>query len=422
MYLIIVGGKIVKTEIIAVGTELLLGQIVNTNAAFLSERLASLGCEVYYQTVVGDNMTRLEEVLAIAESRSECIILCGGLGPTDDDLTKKAVAEHLKVQLVIDQKGEQKIRNMFDQRQQIMTPNNLRQAETLEGSKTLQNPNGLAVGSYLAKKNHHYFLLPGPPSELMPMFTETVAPILQEIHPIDQRLYSRVLRFYGIGESQLTTLLEKEMNEQTNPTLAPYAKSNEVTLRLTANAPDESKAAVLLDGLEAQIQAKVGHYFYGYGDDYSLAADVVTQLTKSQKTVTAAESLTAGLFQSTLGEISGASQVFKGGFVTYSAEMKEKLLSIDPKLINQYGVVSQECAEAMATHARKIVDTDFALSFTGVAGPNELEEQAVGTVWIALADREGILDCQKYHFTRDRQAVRDASVMAGLNMLRKKLI
>lgn len=410
-----------KTEIIAVGTELLLGQIVNTNAAYLSEELAGLGYEVYYQTVVGDNLERLDRALTIAESRSQCIILCGGLGPTEDDLTKKAAAKHLNISLVLDKEGERRIREMFEKRQQTMTPNNLQQAETLKGSMTLQNPNGLAVGSYICQEDRHYFLLPGPPNELKPMFAKEVVPILQTINQTENRLCSRVLRFYGIGESRLVTVIQQELDEQTNPTIAPYAKSNEVTLRLTAKAKNQHEADLLLHQEEEKILAKIGDYFYGYGDDNSLAKETVKILKEKNKTITAAESLTAGLFQSTLGEISGVSQVFKGGFVTYSAEMKEKLLSIDSNLIETYGVVSRECAEAMAVQVRKIVDVDYGLSFTGVAGPDELENQPAGTVWIALADRKGIVDCQKFSFTRDRQAVRDASVMAGLNLLRKQL-
>lgn len=410
-----------KTEIIAVGTELLLGQIVNTNAAYLSEELAGLGYEVYYQTVVGDNLERLDRALTIAESRSQCIILCGGLGPTEDDLTKKATAKHLNTSLVLDKEGERRIREMFEKRQQTMTLNNLQQAETLKGSVTLQNPNGLAVGCYICQEDQHYFLLPGPPNELKPMFAEEVVPILQTINQTEDRLYSRVLRFYGIGESRLVTVIQQELEEQTNPTIAPYAKSNEVTLRLTAKAKNQHEADLLLRQQEEKILAKIGDYFYGYGDDNSLAEETVKLLKEKNKTITAAESLTAGLFQSTLGEVPGVSQVFKGGFVTYSAEMKEKLLSIDSHLIETYGVVSRECAEAMAVQARKKVDADYGLSFTGVAGPDELESQPAGTVWIALADREGIVDCQKFSFTRDRQAVRDASVMAGLNLLRKQL-
>lgn len=411
-----------KAEIIAVGTELLLGQVVNTNATFLSEQLADLGMEVYYQTVVGDNRNRLEELLNLADKRSDLIVLCGGLGPTEDDLTKEVVARHVGKSLVQDPKGYQILLHFFENSQRVMTENNLQQALTIQDSITLQNPNGLAVGSLYQGEKSTYLLLPGPPSELKPMFRQNAVPELQKVFPTEEKLYSTVLRFYGIGESQLVTDLADLIDGQTNPTIAPYAKENEVTLRITVKTGDENEAEKLLKELEQKILQRVGEFFYGYGDDNSLAKVVVDLLRAHGKTVTAAESLTAGMFQSTLGSISGVSEVFPGGLVTYSPKLKIALLGVKEETIEKYGVVSEECAKEMAVNSLALGQSDFALSFTGVAGPDELEGQAAGTVWIGLAKRDGQVEARCYHFNRNRQYVQQSAVMKGLDLIRRAIL
>ncbi|EOI06733.1 competence/damage-inducible protein CinA domain [Enterococcus moraviensis ATCC BAA-383] len=411
-----------KAEIIAVGTELLLGQVVNTNATFLSEELADLGIEVYYHTVVGDNPKRLENLLGEADHRSDLIVLCGGLGPTDDDLTKDTVAAHIHHTLVQDEQALARLHEFFTFSNNAMTENNLRQTLMIDGGIAIQNPTGLAVGTLITKNETTYLLLPGPPNELKPMFHHNVRPLLEERFPQAEQLISRVLRFYGIGESQLVTELKDLIDNQTNPTIAPYAKPNEVTLRLTAKIADEMAGQQLLDDLEAKVMDTVGDYFYGYGDDNSLVNVTVEALKEHGKTVTAAESLTAGLFQSTLGDISGVSKVFKGGFVTYSVETKEQFLGIDPLLLKKEGTVSEACAIAMAEQARKLADADIAVSFTGVAGPNELEGQPVGTVWIGLAEKgqPTVAVCQQ--FNRDRRYIRQSAVMKGLDLIRRAVV
>ncbi|WP_368742075.1 competence/damage-inducible protein A [Enterococcus casseliflavus] len=410
-----------KAEIIAVGTELLLGQVVNTNATFLSEELASLGIDVFYHSVVGDNPNRLEELLTIADKRSDLIVLCGGLGPTDDDLTKQVTARHVGQELVRDERGYHQLKAFFENSQRRMTENNLRQTLVFKDGVSLPNPNGLAIGIFYQTAATSYLLLPGPPSELQAMFLTHAKPLLLEQFPQEEVLLSRVLRYYGIGESALVTELADLIENQVNPTIAPYAKPNEVTLRLTVKTADEAQGIKQLDALEETVQARVGAYFYGYGEQNSLAETVVELLIEKKKTVTAAESLTAGLFQATLGGIPGVSEVFPGGFVTYSAATKSKLLGIDPGLLESYGTVSQECAEAMAVYARKQAETDYAVAFTGVAGPDELEGQPKGTVWIALASDKGV-SSQLYHFNRDRTYIRHSAVMAGLNQIRKELL
>lgn len=410
-----------KAEIIAVGTEILMGQVVNSNATFISEELASLGIEVYHHSVVGDNPQRLKQQLRHAESRSDLIVLCGGLGPTTDDLTKDVTAEFVGQTLVEDPAGKAALLAFFEKAHREMTPNNLRQVLVFKDGISLPNETGLAIGIfYSTPANQHYLLLPGPPSELQPMFLHQAKPLLAERFQQDEVLVSRVLRFYGIGESQLVTKLSDLIDKQTNPTIAPYAKPNEVTIRLTAKAVDGATAATLLDPLEAEILAEVGVFFYGYGEENSLEKVVVQALLQQKVTLTAAESFTAGLFQATIGNVDGVSAVFPGGFVTYSAATKESFLGVSPELIATHGTVSQACAEAMALKAREKAGTDLAVSFTGVAG-DSFEGQPTGTCWIALATAEGVFS-QLYHFTRDRSYIRHSGVMAGLDLIRRYLL
>lgn len=410
------------SEIIAVGTELLLGQVVNTNATFLSEQLADLGIDVYYQTVVGDNPVRLEELIQLAETRSKLIILCGGLGPTEDDLTKEVTAEHLGRKLIQNTEGYKKLLTFFETTKWKMTENNLQQSQIIEGGIPLPNRTGLALGTFFQTEDHVYILLPGPPSELKPMFIEQVRPLLAEKFPSDEKLISKVLRFYGIGESRLVTELKDLIETQINPTIAPYAKSNEVTLRLTVKNKDVQAGNQALLALEERIQERVGEYFYGYGDNNSLPKVVVDLLKERSQTITAAESLTAGAFQAALGDISGVSAVFPGGFTTYSLETKANFLTIDHRFLEKYGTVSQECAEKMALQARKSAGTDYGISFTGVAGPDVLEGQPVGTVWIALAYGDEAVISQKYRFVGERAAIRRSAVMQGFDLLRRQVL
>lgn len=411
-----------RAEIIAVGTELLLGQVVNTNATFLSEKLADMGIEVYFHTVVGDNPKRLEVLLQLADTRSELIVLCGGLGPTDDDLTKNVLADHVGVPLVQNQEGLVALKDFFEQRQSTMTPNNLRQIETLQGGLPLPNRTGLAIGCLYKNEKNNYLLLPGPPSELKPMFLEQARPLLEKEFPTTERLTSRVLRFFGIGESRLVTELAEMIEQQSNPTIAPYAKPNEVTLRITAKTEDEISANALLDQTEAEIMAKVGEFFYGYGEENSLVEVVVSLLKENQLSITAAESLTAGEFQATLGRVPGVSEVFPGGFVTYSAATKANFLGIDSTLFDHVGVVSEECAKLMAEAALQRAETDYAVSFTGVAGPDKLEDKAKGTVYIGLAQKGKATIVTENHFTRDRSYIRHSAVMKGLDMVRRSIL
>ncbi|HGI4588694.1 TPA: competence/damage-inducible protein A [Streptococcus agalactiae] len=416
-----------RAEIIAVGTEILTGQIVNTNAQFLSEKIAELGIDIYFQTAVGDNEERLLSLLDIASQRSQLVILCGGLGPTEDDLTKQTLAKFLGKSLTVDLLASRKLDRFFSSRPQFArTPNNERQAQLVEGSIPLQNLTGLAVGGIVTSKGVQYMVLPGPPSELKPMVMEQVVPILSNN---GTKLYSRVLRFFGIGESQLVTILEDIIKNQTDPTIAPYAKVGEVTLRLSTKAENQDEADFKLDSLEKEILAlktldnrKLKDLLYGYGDNNSMARTVLELLKVQNKTITAAESLTAGLFQSQLAEFSGASQVFNGGFTTYSMEAKSQLLGIPKKKLQEYGVVSHFTAEAMAQQARQLLKADFGIGLTGVAGPDELEGYPAGTVFIGIATPEGVSSIKVSIGGKSRSDVRHISTLHAFDLVRRALL
>ena len=415
-----------KAEIIAVGTEILTGQIVNTNAQFLSEKLAEIGVDVYFQTAVGDNEARLLSLLEIASQRSNLVILTGGLGPTEDDLTKQTLAKFLGKDLVFDPQAQEKLDIFFAHRPDYArTPNNERQAQIVEGATPLPNETGLAVGGVLEVDGVTYVVLPGPPSELKPMVLNQLLPMLMT----GTKLYSRVLRFFGIGESQLVTILADLIDHQTDPTLAPYAKTGEVTLRLSTKAVSQEKADQALDILENQILSRqtfegisLRDICYGYGEETSLASVVVEELKKRQKSITAAESLTAGLFQATLADFSGVSAIFNGGFVTYSLEEKSKMLDIFEQELKEHGVVSEFTARKMAEQARIKTQSDYGVSLTGVAGPDSLEGHPAGTVFIGLAHPQGTEVIKANIAGRSRADVRQIAVMHAFNLVRKALL
>lgn len=415
-----------KAEIIAVGTEILTGQILNTNAQFLSEKLAEIGVDVYIQTAVGDNEARLLSVLKIARERSELVILTGGLGPTEDDLTKQTVAKFLGKNLVFDAQAQAKLDDFFAQRPDYArTPNNERQAQIIQGATPLANETGLAVGGMIEVEGVTYVVLPGPPSELKPMVLNELLPRLMT----GAKLYSRVLRFFGIGESQLVTILADLIEQQTDPTLAPYAKTGEVTLRLSTKAKSKEEADLALNTLEEQILSRdtfegtsLRELCYGYGDETSLASLVVEELKKRQISITAAESLTAGLFQASIADFSGVSAIFKGGFVTYSLEEKAKMLDIPQTELEIHGVVSTYTAEKMAEQAREKTASDIGISLTGVAGPESLEGHPAGTVFIGLSQESGTEVIRVNIGGRSRTDVRKIAVMHAFNLVLKALL
>ncbi|SFF97338.1 competence/damage-inducible protein A [Streptococcus equinus] len=416
-----------KAEIIAVGTEILTGQITNTNAQFLSEEFAKLGIDVFFQTAVGDNEERLLSIIDLASKRSDLVVLCGGLGPTEDDLTKQTLAKYLGRNLVFDEQASKRLDEFFATRPQFTrTANNERQAQLIEGSTPLQNSTGLAVGGVLEVDGVTYVVLPGPPSELKPMVWDYLVPLLSSDH---KQLYSRVLRFFGIGESQLVTVLSDLIENQTDPTIAPYAKTGEVTLRLSTKADNLETAKAKLDELEHKILAKktlnsipLENLLYGYGDDNSMARVVFDLLKQKHKTITAAESLTAGLFQSSIADFPGSSAVFNGGFVTYSIEEKAKMLQIPLKDLQEHGVVSHFTAEKMAEQSRLLTDADFGIGLTGVAGPDGLEGHPAGTVFIGIATREKVHSIRVVIGGRSRSDVRHIACLYAFNLVRQALL
>lgn len=373
-----------KAEIIAVGSELLLGQISNTNARFISTQLAEIGLDVYYHTVVGDNADRLVESIKIAEKRADLIIFTGGLGPTKDDLTKETIAKHLGLNLVLDNHAIIYIEDFFKRMGRKMTDNNKKQALVLEGSTVLENKHGMAPGMLLTTESHSYMLLPGPPKEMEPMFQFEAKPLLPKLLLDENVIMSHVIRFYGIGEAELETEVQDLLDNQTNPTLAPLASDGEVTLRLTAKSNSEDEAWKKIEELQAEILNRVGKFVYGYNND-SLPSKLREILIENELTISAAESMTAGLFQSELAAVPGMGEALVGGMITYTEDVKIKQLGVDAAIIEKYSVVSSECAEQMALKVKEKFQTDIGVGITGAAGPDGHGGQPAGTIWIGIA-------------------------------------
>lgn len=414
------GTKDMNAEIIAVGSELLLGQINNTNARFLSRQLADIGINVFYHTVVGDNPSRLKAAIGIAEERSDLVIFTGGLGPTKDDLTKEAIAEHLGAELVHNEDALRQIELYFERTGKVMTENNRKQAIVLKGSEVLPNDHGMAPGMVYAKGTKTYMLLPGPPKEMEPMYLAYGHPALLARMDSQDKILSRVLRFFGIGEAMLETEIEDLIDSQSNPTIAPLAADGEVTLRLTAKHQSLDAALQLIEEAEEKILSRTGEFFYGY-DDTSLMNELTKRLKEKGLTIGCAESLTGGMFQQEFTSIPGAGSLLKGGVVCYTNEVKEKVLKVKKETIEKDGVVSKACASELAENAASLTGADIGISFTGVAGPDELEGKPVGTVYIGIAIKGRPAHVEKLNLGGSRAANRSRSVKYGCHFLMKEL-
>ena len=374
-------------EILSVGTELLLGNIVNLDAQILSQELSKLGLNVYWHTVVGDNPQRAREAVAIAKQRADVIITTGGLGPTCDDLTKNVLAEAFGKKLVFDEGSAQRIRSYFTRTKRPMTENNLQQAMLPEGCTVLENDWGTAPGCAFEADGCHVVMLPGPPSECRPMFLYRAMPYLQQLS--EGTIVSHTLKLFGIGESSMEAQLRDQMNAMSNPTLAPYAKEGECELRVTAKAATEAEAQALLRPTVEEVKALFGSKVYGV-DVPSLEYVVLEGLKARGLTLGVAESCTGGLMAKRITDIPGASQVFLGGVVSYTNQVKARALGVPQHLLEQFGAVSPEVAQAMAQGARQALGCDIALSATGVAGPDKDEwDNEVGTMFVAIATAEG---------------------------------
>lgn len=408
-----------KAEIIAVGTEILLGDIINSNAQYLAQELAALGIDMYYQQVVGDNENRILHAFDEAYSRSDIIITTGGLGPTDDDLTKEVAAKYFNKELLPDEESIEKIKKYFKFRQRKMTENNLKQGLIPEGAIVINNNNGTAPGVIIEENNKIMIILPGPPREMKPMFEETVRPYLQE--KSDSVLVSKMIKILGIGESAVAEDVKDLMDAQTNPTIAPYAKEVGVMLRVTAKAESEEGALRLITPVEEEIKKRLGDNVYAT-EDISIE-DVVAKLLISKKlTISTAESCTGGMIARTLINYPGISEVFLEGAVTYSNEAKHKRLGVKNETLDKYGAVSEETAREMAIGIANTAGTDVSIVTTGIAGPDGgTEEKPVGLVYIGVYVK-GQVTVQKHIFNGNRSRIRLQATITGLDMLRRILI
>ncbi len=374
-------------EILSVGTELLLGSIANTDAQMLSQGLSELGLNVYWHTVVGDNPNRAREAVKLAKSRADIIITTGGLGPTCDDLTKNVLAEAFGKQLVFHEPSAERIRSYFTRTKRPMTENNLQQAMLPEGCTVLENDWGTAPGCAFEAEGVHVIMLPGPPSECRPMFHYRAKPYLMSLS--EGVIASHTLKLFGIGESSMEAQLREQMNEMTNPTLAPYAKEGECELRVTAKAENDEAAQKLLKPTVEQVKQLFGSKVYGV-DVSSLEQVVQTLLEEKGMTIGVAESITGGLLAKRLTDLPGVSRVFKGGIVSYTNEVKQNVLGVPEQLLNEHGAVSAPVAQAMAEGARKVLGVDIALAATGVAGPDKDDRgNDIGTAFVAIATPAG---------------------------------
>ena len=407
-------------ELIAVGTELLLGNIANTDAQMLSKGLSALGINVYYHTVVGDNPQRLKAAVEIAKSRADIIITTGGLGPTCDDLTKNVLAECFGRKLVYDEESAQQIKDYFHRLHPngTMTENNLQQAWLPEGCTIFSNDWGTAPGCAFEADGVRVIMLPGPPNECTPMFEHRAVPYLQAL--ADGVIASRTLKIFGMGESAVEARLRDRMNALTNPTLAPYAKTGEVELRITAKAATVEEARALIVPVEKEVRDIFGPLVYG-ADVASMEEVVLGLLKEKGLTMGTAESCTGGLVAKRLTDLSGASAVFRGGVVSYTNEVKAGVLGVPQVMLDEFGAVSAQVAQAMAQGARKVLGCDLAVSLTGVAGPDpDDRNNPVGLIYVALDTPEGTR-VRELHLINGRARIRTVAATNAFDMVRRYL-
>lgn len=408
-----------KAEIIAIGTEILLGDIINSNAQYLAQELAALGIDMYYQQVVGDNESRIIHAFEEAYSRSDIIITTGGLGPTEDDLTKEVAAKYFNKELLPHEESIEKIKSYFKFRERKMTENNLKQGLIPEEAIVINNNNGTAPGVIIEEKNKIMIILPGPPKEMKPMFEEIVRPYLQK--KSDSILVSRVVKILGVGESAVADELKDIMDAQTNPTIAPYAKEVGVMLRITAKAKTQEEALNLIKPVEEEIKNRLGENVYAT-EDINLEDVVAELLIEKKLTISTAESCTGGMIAATLINYPGISEVLLEGAVTYSNEAKHKRLGVKNETLEKYGAVSEETAREMAIGIAKTANTDVSIVTTGIAGPGGgTEEKPVGLVYIGVYV-QGEVIVKRCIFNGNRSRVRLQATTTGLDILRRILI
>lgn len=406
-------------ELISVGTELLLGNIVNTNAAYLSEKCADLGLSCFYQSVVGDNEERLAAVLKTALERSDIVILSGGLGPTEDDLTKEVAAKVMGRQLFMHEPSKKRIEEYFTSRNLELTENNWKQAMIPEGAIAVDNENGTAPGIIMEGEGKKVILLPGPPNEMVPMFEGGIMPYLAGD---EGTIYSQTVKICGVGESKAETMIKDIIDSQDNPTIATYAKNCEVHLRVTAKAADEKEAKKLVKPVVKELKNRFGPYVYTTNADITLEKAVADLLIANKLTVSTVESCTGGMLAARLINVPGISDVYKSGYITYSNKAKRKILGIKKGLLEKKGAVSEEVAREMAKGAALISKAEVAVSVTGIAGPDGgTEEKPVGLVYIAC-NVCGKIKVRKYNFRGNRAKIRETSVSSALILMRQCIL
>lgn len=411
-----------RAELVSVGTELLLGEIVDTNAAYMSRRLAEIGVDVHFRHTVGDNLARIVSVLELALSRSDAVLICGGLGPTQDDLTRESVAEVTGGTLVADPDAEEHLREFFARRGYTPTANNLKQATVPEGGRLLENTCGTAPGLFVEHHGRLIFAVPGPPAEMREMMQREVLPILRERLGDDLRpVYTRVLRMADIGESSLVAEIDDIIRGQTDPTVAPYARPGEVTLRLATKATAEAEACARFDEMEATLRERIGCYIYGV-DEQTMEVAAGNALRERGATVAVAESCTGGLVASRITDVSGSSDYMLGGVVAYANEIKQRVLGVSAEVLAEHGAVSEPTARAMAVGVRELFGADFGVSTTGIAGPTGgTGEKPVGLVYVAVADAGGVV-CARMNWPATREQFKHRVSQTALNMLRKRVL
>lgn len=407
-------------EIVAVGTELLLGNIINTNAAYMAEKCADAGLSCFFQDVVGDNEDRLKQVIECALQRSDLVILSGGLGPTEDDLTKETAAKVLGRELIMHEPSRKAIEDYFVKRNLRPTANNWKQALVPEGCIVIANDNGTAPGIIVEKEEKKVILLPGPPNELVPMFEKSIMPYLQKEQ--SGRICSATVKICGVGESKAETQIKDLIESQSNPTIAPYAKNCEVHLRITAKAENQKAGEALIQPVVKELRNRFGKAVYTTDTSETLESTVVALLKEKGLTLAAAESCTGGLFSGRLIQVPGASEVFESGYITYSNESKRRSLGVSKKILKEYGAVSKKCAKAMAKGAIKASGADLSIAITGIAGPGGgTEEKPVGLVYIACCNGDTV-KVRKELFSGNRSKIRETAVSIALILLRECLL
>lgn len=413
------------TELIFVGTELLLGDIVNTNGAYLAKKCAALGLSLYYQSVVGDNEERLGEMIKTAAKRSDIVILCGGLGPTEDDLTKETAAKVMGKELVENKHSRKRISAYLENyvkghANRKITENNWKQAMIPEGAIVIDNDNGTAPGVIMEEDSSTLILLPGPPNELIPMFEDKIFPYLRGRLP--EIICSEVIKICGIGESQAEDQIRDLIQAQSNPTIATYAKTGEVHIRVTAKASSEKEARKLMRPLVRELKVRFGASIYTTDEEKTLETAVVELLHNQNLTLTTVESCTGGALSARIINVPGASEVLKQGFVTYSNRAKKKYIMVKKSTLKEHGAVSEKCAKEMAKGGCFITNSDAALSVTGLAGPDGgTEATPVGTVFIGCC-LKGKTTVKEFHFNGSRNKVRDQAVTYALILLRECIL